>query len=158
MENNIQIGDKIPIFSIKDYSGIELESDDLIGSPFVLYFYPKDDTPGCTLQACAFRDNMEIFDDLETMVIGVSPDSADSHHRFIQKHQLNFTLLCDEQMELAHKFGAIQEKDNEGQKSTSILRSTFVIDAGGIVRWMEKPVAVEGHSKRVLSAVKELII
>ncbi len=152
MTGSIKIGDTIPDFSIKDYDGIEIESEDLIGSPFVLYFYPKDDTPGCTLQACAFRDNMDIFDNLETTVLGVSADSAESHHNFIKKHNLNFTLLCDENLDLARKFGVIQEN---GER-TGILRSTFVIDAAGIVRWIENPVTVEGHAERVLAAVEKI--
>lgn len=156
MADTLKIGDKIPHFSVKDYEGIELESDDLIGSPFVLYFYPKDDTPGCTTEACSFRDSMDLFDDLETTVIGVSPDNADSHHKFIKKHSLNFTLLCDETMDLAHKFGATQEKMMGDKKMTGITRSTFVIDAAGIIRWIEKPVSVEGHSKRVLAAVEKI--
>lgn len=152
----MKIGDKIPHFSVKDYDGIELESEDLIGSPFVLYFYPKDDTPGCTTEACSFRDNMELFDDLETTVIGVSPDSADSHQRFIQKHNLNFTLLCDETLDLARKFGATQEKNNGDKKTTGILRSTFVVDATGTIRWIEQPVSVDGHSERVFKAVQQI--
>lgn len=152
----MKIGDKIPHFSVKDYDGIELESEDLIGSPFVLYFYPKDDTPGCTTEACSFRDNMELFDDLETTVIGVSPDSADSHQRFIQKHNLNFTLLCDETLDLARKFGATQEKNSGDKKTTGILRSTFVVDATGIIRWIEQPVSVDGHSERVFKAVQQI--
>jgi len=151
------VGDRIPAFATKDYEGIELESEDLIGSPFVLYFYPKDDTPGCTLEACSFRDSMDMFDDLETTVIGVSPDDAASHAKFIQKHGLNFTLLCDEKMSLAKKFGAVREKDVDGKKTLGILRSTFVIDSAGIIRWLERPVNVEGHSERVLKAVERLV-
>jgi len=152
----IKIGDRIPKFSIKDYEGIELDSEDLIGAPVVLYFYPKDDTPGCTSEACSFRDSLDMFDELETIVLGVSPDDAKSHIQFIKKHDLNFTLLCDEKLELATKFGAIQEREKEGMKIPSVLRSTFLIDPQGIVRWMEKPVSVEGHAERVLLAVKQL--
>lgn len=150
MLTTLEIGDKIPNFAIKDYEGIELESEDLIGSPFVLYFYPKDDTPGCTKEACSFRDNMDQFDDLGTTVIGVSADSAGSHAKFIQKHDLNFTLLCDENMELAKKFGAIKETGH------GILRSTFVVDAAGVIHWIEQPVSIDGHAERVLAAVKEI--
>lgn len=156
MSKEPDIGDKIPAFAIKDYEGIELESEDLIGSPFVLYFYPKDDTPGCTQEACSFRDSMDMFDDLETTVIGVSPDNAASHAKFIQKHGLNFTLLCDENMAMAKKFGAIKEKDVDGQKTTGVLRSTFVIDSAGYIRWLERPVNVEGHADRVLKAVERV--
>ena len=150
MSNIADVGEEIPYFSIKDYEGIELESEDLIGSPFILYFYPKDDTPGCTKEACAFRDSMDMFDDAEVTVIGVSPDSAESHAKFIEKHKLNFTLLCDEDMSLAKKFGAVQEK------GSGILRSTFLIDSAGIIRWLERPVNVEGHAERVIEAIKDL--
>jgi peroxiredoxin Q/BCP len=156
MASQIKIGSKIPSFSIHDFDGIELESEDLIGSPFVLYFYPKDDTPGCTLEACSFRDSMDLFDNLETTVLGVSGDNPESHHNFIRKHNLNFTLLCDENLDLAKKFGAIQEKETNGKIVTGILRSTFVIDSNGIIRWIEQPVNVEGHAERVLEAVKTI--
>lgn len=149
----VKLGERIPNFSIKDYEGIELESEDLIGSPFVLYFYPKDDTPGCTAEACSFRDNMDYFDDMDITVIGVSADDAESHRKFIQKHQLNFTLLCDDGMVLAKKFGAVQEKSGGVM---GILRSTFVVDANGVIQWMEMPVSVEGHAQRVLEAVKKV--
>ncbi len=155
MSYELNVGDKIPAFSIKDHEGLEIDSDDLIGSPFVLYFYPKDDTPGCTKEACSFRDNMPQLDDLDTLVIGVSPDSADSHVKFMQKYGLNFTLLCDEQLELARKFGAVQEKEKDGQKMLAILRATFVVDSSGTIRWLEKPVSVEGHTERVLQALSQ---
>lgn len=153
----INLGDRIPTFSIKDQEGMKVSSDDLIGSPFVLYFYPKDDTPGCTKEACSFRDNMEKFDALDTLVIGVSPDGAASHVNFIDKHHLNFTLFSDENLELARKFDAIQEKNIDGKKMLGILRSTFIIDSNGIVRWIERPVNVEGHTERVIRAVHEII-
>lgn len=152
-----EVGDKIPTFAAEDYEGIELESEDLLGSPFILYFYPKDDTPGCTAEACSFRDSMDMFDDLETTVIGVSPDNAESHAKFIEKHRLNFTLLCDENLDLAKKFGAIQEKDVGGKKVQGVLRSTFVVDSAGMIYWMESPVNVEGHAERVLKAVKQMV-
>lgn len=153
----MNIGDKIPSFTTIDHEGMEIETEDLIGSPFVIYFYPKDDTPGCTKEACSFRDNMERLDELDTLVIGVSPDSASSHNKFIEKHNLNFTLICDEKMDLARKFGAIQETEPNGKKSISIVRSTFVVDSAGIIRWIEKPVKVEGHIERVLKAVEEVV-
>ena len=152
-----EIGDKIPTFTAEDYEEIELESEDLIGSPFVLYFYPKDDTPGCTTEACSFRDSMDMFDDLETTVIGVSPDNAESHAKFIEKHHLNFTLLCDENLTLAKKFGAVQEKDVGGKKVQGVQRSTFVVDPAGMIYWMESPVNVEGHAERVLKAVQQMV-
>lgn len=156
MQHQIHVGDPIPSFTVIDHEGLELTSDDLIGSPFVLYFYPKDDTPGCTKEACSFRDNMPKFDELHTLVLGISPDNAESHNSFIHKHNLNFTLLTDENKTISKKFGLIQEKEFEGKKVEVVLRSTFVVDASGIVRWMESPVNVEGHTERVIEAVKSL--
>src|SRR5688572_350195 len=127
MDYKINVGDKIPSFKTRDYEGFELDSEDLIGSPFVLYFYPKDDTPGCTKEACSFRDNMERLDELDTLVIGVSPDNAESHARFITKHNLNFTLLCDSEQDLCRKFDVIRE-------SGQVERTTFVVDYEGIIQ------------------------
>ncbi len=149
MSYTVNIGDRIPSFSIKDNEGDELTDDDLIGSPAVIYFYPKDNTPGCTKQACSFRDNMERLDDLETVVIGVSPDDAKSHEKFIKKQNLNFTLIPDENMELCRKF-------NVKKGMLGIERTTFVIDSEGIIRWIERPVDVTGHVDRVIHALEEI--
>lgn len=157
MVNKINIGERIPPFSIFDHEGLQIEDEDLIGSPFVIYFYPKDDTPGCTKEACEFRDNLDKLDHLDTLVIGVSPDNADSHNKFIEKHGLNFTLLCDEKLDLARKFGAVQEKESGGKKVLGVMRSTFVVDSAGIVRWIEAPASVEGHAARVLKAVEQVV-
>lgn len=147
----IETGDKIPSFTLNDQQGDPIHSNDLLGSPFVLYFYPKDNTPGCTQEACSFRDHMEKMDDLDVVVIGISPDSPESHQNFIDKHELNFTLLCDEKMELAKKFGAVKPEGG-------ILRSTFLCDAGGVVRWLERPVKVDGHTERVIEAIEALYV
>jgi len=157
MTYKINVGDQIPSFSSHDFEGLELSSDDLYGSPFVIYFYPKDDTPHCTLEACSFRDNMARLDELDTLVIGVSPDNADSHHEFSKKFNLNYTLLCDEKLELAKKFDAVQEKEIEGKKKQVLLRSTFIVNSNGVICWIERPVSVEGHVDRVIKAVKEII-
>ena len=157
MAGKLNVGDKMPSFSLKDHEGLDVNSEDLLGEPFVLYFYPKDDTPGCTKEACSFRDNMEHLDEFDALVIGVSPDGAASHAKFIEKYDLNFPLLCDEKLELARKFGVVQEKEQNGKKSTGVVRSTFIIDASGIIRWMEKPVSVEGHAERVLQAFRQEI-
>lgn len=152
MENEIKVGDKIPDFSAKSFDGVFIEPEDLLGDPFVLYFYPKDDTPGCTSEACSFRDNMKTFDDMNVKVLGISPDNPKSHAQFIQKYDLNFFLLCDEKMEVARKFGVVQMGPKKG-----IIRSTFVVDSEGIVQWIEKPVQVENHTERVLEEVKRLV-
>lgn len=152
MENYmaLKIGDKIPSFSLKDQEGDFVNSNDLLGSPFIVYFYPKDDTPGCTKEACSFRDHMDHMDDLDVIILGISPDNPDSHKKFADKYDLNFTLLCDEKMDVAKKFGAVKPT-NDG-----ILRSTFLVDGEGIIRWIEQPVSVDGHTERVLEAINDL--
>jgi peroxiredoxin Q/BCP len=125
----------------------------LIGQIYVLYFYPKDDTPGCTAQACQFRDAKILFDEVETKILGVSPDSENSHEKFSQKYQLNFTLLSDPSLEICHLFGVWQEKKIFGKTTMGVVRSTFIVDTQGIIQWMETPVRVEGHAERVLQAI-----
>lgn len=145
----VNVGDPMPAFKIKDSEGYELTNADLIGSPVVLYFYPKDDTPGCTKEACAFRDNMGRLDEFDALVIGVSPDTQNSHDQFARKFNLNFTLLADDDMELCNKFDI-----HKGV--VGIERTTFVIDGNGIIRWIERPVSVSEHVERVIGALKQI--
>lgn len=152
---DVKVGSKAPEFVSLDYEDMEIGSDDLRGMPYILYFYPKDDSPGCTKEACSFRDTLESFDELNIQVIGVSPDDQESHARFAEKHNLDFPLLCDENYELAKKFGVLEEKTVDGQKTLAYVRSTFLVDGDGIIRWIEKPVNVEGHANRVLEAIKK---
>jgi len=154
MDYKINIGDAIPDFNAKDEEGYELTAEDLLGTPVVLYFYPKDDTPGCTKEACSFRDSMERLDQADVLVIGVSPDSAESHQKFIEKHRLNFSLLSDESHDLSKRFDVLKETEANGQTKLSYERTTFLIDRDGIVRWLERPVTVDGHVDRVLAALK----
>lgn len=144
----MQIGDKMPVFKSKDQMGHVFLSDDLLGGPAVIYFYPKDNTPGCTREACDFRDHIEDFDQIDAVVIGISPDSPSSHEKFIEKHDLNFTLLSDESLEVCRKFGVINDQ--------SLVRTTFIVDATGTIRWIESPVKVEDHVKRVKEALQEI--
>jgi peroxiredoxin Q/BCP len=148
----LDIGEEIPEFTLKDQEGEHVSKEDLLGSPFVVYFYPKDDTPGCTKEACSFRDEMDAFDAHEVLVIGVSPDNEKSHQNFSEKHQLTFPLLADVEGKLAELFGV--QKESNGKKG--VERSTFLFDEEGILVWMEKPVSVDGHTERVLEAVREL--
>lgn len=150
MTYKVNVGDPIPAFKIKDNEGYELTDDDLVGSPLVIYFYPKDDTPGCTKEACDYRDNMHRFDFMDVLVLGISPDGAISHENFIAKHNLNFTLLSDENQELCRKFDVLHGALG------GIERTTFVIDSDGIIRWIERPVNVPGHVERVLHALQEI--
>jgi peroxiredoxin Q/BCP len=152
MTKKINLGDTIPSFSIIDCEGNELTDQDLIGIPVVLYFYPKDDTPGCVSEACSFRDHMDMLDALDVMVIGVSPDSAESHQKFENKYDLNFTLLPDENLELCRKFGVVKEVNGK----TSIERTTFIINLEGKIHWLERPVLVDNHVERILDALHTL--
>lgn len=149
----LAIGDKIPEFSIEDEAGNLISSDDLLGGATVIYFYPKDDTPGCTKEACDFRDNIRELEGHGVLVLGVSHDTAESHRRFADKCSLNFSLLPDTDKSLSKKFGALTTTP-EGK--IAMIRSTFVIDDRGVIRWKEEPVQVEGHVGRVLQALSNL--
>lgn len=155
MAYKINVGDRIPKFKAKDYNGHEFTEEDVIGGPLVLYFYPKDETPGCTKQACLFRDHLEELEEMDAIVIGVSPDNSESHKNFIEAHNLNFPLLCDVKHDLCRKFDVIREKEVEGKKKLAMERTTFVIDANGFIRWIERPVSLEGHVERVMEVVKK---
>lgn len=148
MTKELKIGDAIPKFFLKDHKGFEVSKDAIIGSTVVIYFYPKDDTPGCTEEACSFRDDSKKFHALETLVIGVSPDNGDSHKKFMDKNNLKFTLLSDDNKEMCRAFSVLDDKDH-------IIRSTFVVNARGIIVWIEKPVSVKGHTERVLKGIEE---
>lgn len=149
MTYSLNVGDTIPAFKIIDKYSEELTDEDLIGSPVVIYFYPKDDTPGCTKEACSFRDNMQRLQAMDVLVIGISPDNEDSHEKFSQKYDLNFTLLADERYELCKKFDV-------RKGLLGIERTTFVIDEEGIIRWIERPVSVSGHVDRIIKALEDL--
>jgi len=118
-----------------------------------LYFYPKDDTPGCTAEACSFRDNLPRFGKLDAVILGVSKDSPDSHRSFIKKHALNFTLLSDANQEVHKAYGTWIEKNMYGKKYWGTERSTFVIDERGVVKKVFRKVKVDGHEKEVLAAL-----
>lgn len=146
-------GSPAPRFELKDQAGKTLSSDALRGAPYVLYFYPKDDTSGCTREACGFRDAGRSFGKLGARVIGVSPDSEASHARFAQKYGLPFTLLADPDKVLAKAYGTWALKKNYGREYMGIVRSTFVVDAKGVVKRAFYGVKVDGHVDNVLAAV-----
>jgi peroxiredoxin Q/BCP len=149
-------GDRAPSFALRDQDGNELRSDSLKGTPYVLYFYPKDDTPGCTTEACGFRDNARGFGKHKVRVLGVSPDSEASHARFAKKYGLPFTLLSDPEKKLAHAYGVWVEKQNYGRKYMGIQRSTFLVDGRGIVKKVYRGVRVPGHVEAVLEQAGSL--
>ena len=151
-----QIDQLIPKFHVQDIKGQIVSPDRFLGHPYVLYFYPKNDTPGCTKEACDFRDRQLDFMAKKAPVIGVSPDSESSHEKFMSKYQLEFIFISDPFYELCSLFGVWEEKKSLNQIKWGVIRTTFVIDAKGIIRWIEKPVQVEGHAERVLQALENL--
>jgi peroxiredoxin Q/BCP len=136
--------------------GTTVTRDSLAGKNVVLYFYPKDDTPGCTKEACDFRDAFPRFDKVDAVVVGVSPDSPDSHRKFRKKYSLPFRLLSDESHKLAESFGVWKEKSMYGRNYMGIERTTVIIDRKGRVARIFPKVNVAGHTAEVESAVREL--
>jgi peroxiredoxin Q/BCP len=156
MADWIQEGETAPDFTLKDDQGNDVRLSDFRGKPVVLYFYPQDDTPGCTREACAFRDRRADLQDKGAVVLGVSPDDVSSHGRFRDKYSLNFPLLADEGHQVAERYGAWGEKVFMGRKSTGIRRSTFLIDRDGKVARAWKKVNVDGHDEQVLAALEKV--
>jgi peroxiredoxin Q/BCP len=152
----IDLGQKAPAFSLLSDKGEKVRLADLKGQPVVVYFYPRDDTPGCTREACAFRDLQAAFKKLGAVVVGISGDSAESHAKFRDKYRLNFPLLVDSDHAVAEKYGAWREKNMYGKKSMGIQRSTYLIDAAGKVAKVWKTVKVDGHDEQVLAALQGL--
>ncbi len=156
MSDWIEEGKKAPAFNLATDEGEKVKLSDFVGSPVVLYFYPKDDTPGCTKEACAFRDRKAELKQLGAVVLGVSPDTIESHAKFRDKYELNFPLLADADHRIAEKYGAWREKNMYGKKSMGVQRSTYLIDPAGKVAKVWKRVRVDGHDTQVLQALKEL--
>jgi len=153
MTDWIEPGDKAPAFTLNDDSGNKVRLSDLTGSPVVLYFYPRDDTPGCTTEACAFRDRYDEIERLGVHLFGISTDSAESHTKFRDKYSLPFPLLVDQKRTVCEKYGAWREKNMYGKKSMGIQRSTYLIDADGKIAKVWKRVKVDGHDQQVIDAV-----
>ena len=152
----LQEGSKVPEFSLPDADGTTWSSAGLSGSVYVLYFYPKDDTPGCTVEACSFRDSWGEFEARGVKILGVSPDTAASHAKFARKHSLPFILLADPDKKAIEAFGAFGEKSMYGRKYMGVLRSTFVIDKKGIVAKAFPKVTPAGHAAEILAAIDAL--
>jgi peroxiredoxin Q/BCP len=156
MSDWIEAGSRAPAFTLTADDGTKVRLADLKGGPVVLYFYPQDDTPGCTREACAFRDAQTKFKKLGVQLFGISPDDIASHAAFRDKYTLNFRLLADVGHKVAEKYGAWREKNMYGKKSMGIQRSTYLIDADGKVAKVWKRVQVDGHDTKVLEAVEAL--
>ena len=152
----IEPGKKAPSFSLKDQEGKTHKLSDYEGRPLVLYFYPKDDTPGCTAEACAFRDNLPKFKAGKAAILGVSVLDEDSKAKFAEKYNLTFPLLADANHEIAEKYGAWQERSMYGRTFMGVARVTYLIGPDGRVARRWDKVKVDGHAEEVLKAVNEL--
>lgn len=150
----LQIGDAAPDFDAPRNGGETIRLKDLRGKKVVLYFYPKDNTPGCTTEACDFRDSHTAFADQNAVVLGISPDGVRSHDKFVDKFSLPFSLVVDEDHKIAEAYGVWQKKSMYGRKYMGIVRSTFVIDEKGKIAAAWKKVKVKGHAAEVLGAVE----
>jgi peroxiredoxin Q/BCP len=153
---SVEVGDKAPDFSLPSDGGGKISLKAMKGKKLVLYFYPKDDTSGCTAEACAFRDALPNFSKVKAEVIGISRDSVKSHDQFKKKHQLSFPLASDEDGKVCEAYGTWAEKSMYGRKYMGIERSTFLIDGNGVVRNVWRKVKVPGHAEEVLKAAEAL--
>ena len=149
-------GNRAPVFALESNEGTKVKSAELKGNAYVVYFYPKDMTPGCTTEAQEFRDLMGHFEKLGIAVFGVSPDGVESHCKFIEKQQLNFALLVDADHALAEKYGLWVEKSMYGRKYWGVQRATFLVDSDGKIAQVWPKVKPKGHAAEVLTAAKAL--
>ena len=149
-EVNLKQGDKAPEFSLKDQTGQKVSLKDLQGQTVILYFYPKDLTPGCTIEACDFRDGMKKFKNKKAIILGVSRDSEALHQRFVNKYGLNFSLLVDDESEVCQKYGVLKPKSMFGKGFISIQRTTFIINPNGKIQKIYLNVKASGHVEQIL--------
>jgi len=147
-------GSKAPDFTLKDGEGKDVTLSKLKGKKIVLYFYPRDDTPGCTTEACEFRDNLARVKKKGALVFGISKDDEKSHQKFSEKYQLNFPLLSDTDGKVIEKYGAWGEKSMYGKKFMGIIRSTFIVDEDGRIMKVFPKVSPQGHAEDVLHALE----
>ncbi|HLS35524.1 MAG TPA: thioredoxin-dependent thiol peroxidase [Bacillota bacterium] len=150
----MEIGEKAPDFTLQNQDGEDVQLADFKGKNVVLYFYPKDMTPGCTTQACDFRDHYDEFSELNAVILGVSPDPVERHQKFIDKYELPFHLLADVDHEVAKEYGVWQLKKMFGNEFYGIVRSTFIIDKEGKLVKDFRNVRVKGHVERALEFLK----
>ncbi|MBM4122091.1 MAG: thioredoxin-dependent thiol peroxidase [Nitrospira sp.] len=154
MGTEVSMGKQAPEFSLPDETGKIVNLKNFKGKRVALYFYPKDNTPGCTKEACDFRDSIARLQKAGAVVLGISLDGPEAHRQFIAKYRLPFPLLCDEDATVSKAFGVYKEKNMYGKKYWGIERSTFVIDEKGIVKAIFRKVKVDGHVEEVLAAFK----
>jgi len=147
-------GKKAPDFKLKNQNGEIVSLSDYKGKNVVLYFYPKDNTSGCTAEACSFRDDFPKFEKNDAVILGVSPDSVVSHKKFEQKYNLNFNLLSDEEKKVIEKYHVWKEKNMYGRKYMGVERTTYIINPDGKIKKIFRKVKVNGHNNEVLEALK----
>ena len=150
----LRIGVKAPNFTLQDKNGNSVSLSDFLGKKVVVYFYPKDNTPGCTRQACAFASNYEKFNALDVTVIGISKDSVASHQKFAEKFALPFILLADPELEVIKAYGVWQEKKNYGKTAMGVVRSSFIIDEKGIIEHAMPKVKPDTNAEEILERLK----
>lgn len=149
-------GEPAPAFSLSAHTGEEVSLKDLRGRPVIVYFYPKDDTPGCTIEAKGFQEQAAAFDDSGAVVLGISPDSIQSHCKFAEKYSLGYKLLADEDHQVCEKYGVWVEKNNYGKRYWGVQRATFLIDRDGRIAQVWPKVKPDGHAEEVLEAAHSL--
>ena len=154
---NVEVGAKAPQFTLLDQDGEKWSLKDHKGAPVVLYFYPKDDTPGCTVQSCDIRDNWDAFTELGAEVVGISPDDHHSHAAFAARHELPHTLLADPERKVLEKYGVWAEKSMYGKKFMGVVRSSVVIDGSGKVAAVFPKIQPAKQSEKTLAVVRELV-
>jgi len=155
-KNSLEVGDQAPAFRLPDQDGVEVSLADYSGQWLVLYFYPKDDTPGCTTEACEFTEGIEAFKGLKAVVLGCSPDSPEKHRKFIEKYGLAVRLLSDPDHLAMEPYGAWGEKNMYGKVTVGVIRSTVIIDPKGRVAHRWKRVKAKGHAAKVREKLEEL--
>jgi len=148
--DTLQINDLAPSFTLEDAEGRSFSLDQFRGKRVVLYFYPKDDTPGCTKEACSFRDDYKVYTDNNIVILGISPDDTVSHEKFVKKYELPFVLLSDPDLDVLKSYGAWGEKNLYGKIVTGVIRKTFLIDKEGKIIKIYPRVRVNGHSEAIL--------
>lgn len=150
----LEVGKKAPAFTLINQDGAKVSLKDFAGQRVVLYFYPADDTPGCTTEACQFNDELKAFAKLDTVVLGVSPNNEASHIKFREKYGLKFNLLCDPDKKMMEKYGAYGEKILYGKKVIGVIRSTFIIGSTGTIERTWYSVKTNGHAAKVLEVLQ----